>query len=257
MATGHDLSFAAPDWATPWFAPWRVAGEPVADAVLEGLPLWRALEKVQGRDCPVHFVAADALPADIPYELFVHQMREVPTRDNLHDFFNALVWLRYPRTKLALNALHAATLARDGVSPRRGALRDALTLIDENGMFLRGGPELLDALRGRDWQRLFVSGRAGWHGADVVLFGHALLEKLVSPRKDITAHVLPLPAASAGGQDSAMAALCDPAWLASKPFAPLPVLGIPGWDPANLDPAFYDDAKVFRPHAWRPQKGNR
>ena len=35
--------------------------------------------------------------------------------------------------------------------------------------------------------------------------------------------------------------------LATKPFTPLPVLGVPGWWPANQDPAFYDDATVFRP----------
>ena len=35
--------------------------------------------------------------------------------------------------------------------------------------------------------------------------------------------------------------------LADKPFAHLPVLGVPGWWPANEDPAFYDDAAVFRP----------
>lgn len=65
---------------------------------------------------------------------------------------------------------------------------------------------------------------------------HALLEQLaVAPRKALTAHVL----------------LGDPlAWSAgqwaAKPFLPLPVLGIPGWWPANEEPAFYADATVFR-----------
>ena len=35
--------------------------------------------------------------------------------------------------------------------------------------------------------------------------------------------------------------------LAQKPFTPLPVLGVPGWSPANNDPAYYADAQVFRP----------
>ena len=34
--------------------------------------------------------------------------------------------------------------------------------------------------------------------------------------------------------------------LASKPFAHLPVLGVPGWWPANEEPAFYADTSVFR-----------
>ncbi|MFN7122209.1 MAG: DUF3025 domain-containing protein, partial [Hydrogenophaga sp.] len=31
-----------------------------------------------------------------------------------------------------------------------------------------------------------------------------------------------------------------------KPFTPLPVLGVPGWWPANEDAGFYADASVFR-----------
>ena len=34
--------------------------------------------------------------------------------------------------------------------------------------------------------------------------------------------------------------------LASKTFAHLPVLGVPGWWQANEDPVFYADASVFR-----------
>ena len=50
-------------------------------------------------------------------------------------------------------------------------------------------------------------------------------------------------------------ALLD-AWLAgeihaqqwaTKPFTPLPVLGVPGWWPANETPDFYADTQVFRP----------
>ena len=32
-----------------------------------------------------------------------------------------------------------------------------------------------------------------------------------------------------------------------RDLAPLPVLGIPGWWPTNDAPAFYDDARYFRP----------
>jgi hypothetical protein len=35
--------------------------------------------------------------------------------------------------------------------------------------------------------------------------------------------------------------------LAAKPFAHLPVLGVPGWWAGNEDAAFYDDDGVFRP----------
>jgi len=40
-------------------------------------------------------------------------------------------------------------------------------------------------------------------------------------------------------------AMDEAAW-AAKPFSPLPVLGVPGWWPANADHRFYDDPAVFR-----------
>jgi len=47
--------------------------------------------------------------------------------------------------------------------------------------------------------------------------------------------------------DAWLEAHLAPDWLATKPFEPLPVLGVPGWWPANADPAFYANAQVFRP----------
>ena len=83
--------------------------------------------------------------------------------------------------------------------------------------------------------------------ARLTLFGHALIEKLVHPRKDITAHVYAVPRDLAPQDiDAWLADDLTPARLASKPFQPLPVLGVPGWWPANENPVFYDDARVFR-----------
>ncbi len=81
------------------------------------------------------------------------------------------------------------TIERHGTSGPRGALRDALTLFDENAAVLQAPSDLTDALRRRDWHTLFVTQRAQWHAAHLVVFGHALLEKLLQPRKAITAHV--------------------------------------------------------------------
>ena len=85
-----------------------------------------------------------------------------------------------------------------------------------------------------------------------MLFGHALLEKLVSPYKSVTGHVYRAPVPLRLGDDLAawdawLAARLTAAELATKPFTPLPVLGVPGWWPANEDPAYYADAGVFRP----------
>lgn len=225
--------FAAIDWSRPWLAPYRDIGAPLAAAMSAGAAVATTLDAASAS---TRFVPADALPPDEPYEAFVARTGSVPTRDNLHDFFNGLVWLVEPALKSRLNALHVAALAADGVQARRGPLRDAATLVDENGALFDGPPELLDALIARDWQRLFIELRPLWREARLRLIGHALLEKLEAPRKPICAHVL------IGGVD-----MLDPERLAAKPFAPLPVLGVPDWWAANEELAFYADATVFRP----------
>ena len=108
---------------------------------------------------------------------------------------------------------------------------------------------LWDALIARDWRQLFIGLRPLWQDAQLILFGHALLEKLVYPRKQVTAHVyLTQPAIkSIAKLDSWIADDLSAEKLAGKPFTPLPVLGVPGWWPENEDFSFYDDAAVFRP----------
>ena len=46
--------------------------------------------------------------------------------------------------------------------------------------------------------------------------------------------------------DAALAADLSAEYLATKPFAPLPVLGVPGWWAANESAGFYADTAVFR-----------
>ena len=202
--------------------------------------------------CPVRFVSQSELPAGTAYEQFIFDTAQVPTRDNLHDFFNGLCWLRFPLTKQRLNQLQAAELAAAGVGSVRGPVRDALTLFDENAALLQAPDPLWEALNARDWHRLFVTLRPLWVQARLVLFGHALLEKLVAPYKSITAHVFCEPVPGALGEnladwDAWLAHRLSARALAAKPFTPLPVLGVPGWWPANDDPTYYADAGVFRP----------
>lgn len=250
MATGVEQDpFGAIDWAAPWLEPWRAAGEPLAQQLLQrGCAVHSALQAGAGNTCPVRFVAQDELPDGTAYEQFIFDTRQVPTRNNLHDFFNGLAWLHFPQTKRRLNALQAQAIEADGVHAVRGPLRDALTVFDENGALLHAPPALWDALQARDWHRLFVDLRPLWREAWLVLFGHALLEKLVSPRKPIVAHVYKAQKAinSIANLDAWVASEVQPERWATKPFVPLPVLGVPGWWAANEDPAFYADAQVFR-----------
>ena len=239
-------STAGIDWTQPW-----LAGMAGASLELSAHPDV-ATRLNAGRRAPVRFVPQSALPLGQAYEQFIFDTRTVPTRDNLHDLFNGLCWMQFPLTKTRLNQLQAEQLASLGVQSLRGAVRDALTVFDENAAFLQAPPPLWDALLARDWLRLFVTLRPLWAQARLTLFGHALLEKLVSPRKPITAHVYIARVAmnlivDAGQLDAVVAASLSADVLKTKPFVPLPVLGVPGWWPENENFSFYDDSKVFRP----------
>ncbi len=246
---------AAIDWSAPWLQPLRALGEPVALRVVAGASPADALNSdVQAKLLDafrptVRFVSQSALPAGVAYEQHIFDTAQVPTREGLHDFLNGVVWLNFPQTKRRLNQLHVAQIAKTGIAPVRGPTRDALTLFDENAALLRAPDALWDALVAKNWCRVFGDLRGLWAHSYLVLFGHALLEKLVYPRKSITAHVYrAYPAAdSIADLDAWMETELSAEKLASKPFAHLPVLGVPGWWPANESADFYDDTTVFRP----------
>lgn len=255
------------DWLAPWQGPWLGVGQALAQ--------WANAQAGTGGNlahtlneaalAPVRFVPQTELPEGVAYESHIHATGGVPTRDNLHDFFNALCWMRFPQTKHRLNRLQAGAIAQaGGVQATRGPLRDALTLFDENALLLQAPEPLWQALQARDWARLFVTLRPLWAQASAVTFGHALTEKLVAPYKSITAHVLCLPVPANLPPDPGhgphpwdgwLAVRLTPEWLATKPYTPLPVLGIPGWWSANQDPAFYADPDVFRPPRPRRPQG--
>lgn len=245
------------DWQAPWLAPLQALGRQVHDQVLGGAGVARALQEVavaHGLLSGWQFVDQQQLPAGQAYEAFIHSRRSIPTRDNLHDFFNGLIWLHWPLLKQRLNALQAAEIARQGVGAQRGRLRDSITVLDENGGLLLAPQVLCDALRDKRWQELFVGRRALWQQARFLPIGHALLEKLVQPRKAITAHVICVPTQQAPRLASPVEAdgwLCEQLRtqscnLADKPYLPIPILGIPDWCLQNQNFSFYDDSLVFR-----------
>lgn len=199
----------------------------------------------------VKFVPQSALPEGQAYEDFIFKTSQVPTRDGLHDFFNGLCWHRFPLAKRRLNQLQAAEIEAQGVRATRGPVRDALTLFDENVVLMHAPDEVWAALQARDWLKLFVGLREQWQQVHLVLFGHALVEKLVTPYKSITGHVYRIDNQVNPHDEAALDAWLvqdlQPAKLATKPYEPLPVLGIPGWCAANAERAYYEDVNVFRP----------
>ena len=192
---------------------------------------------------------------DEPYETGIARTARVPTRANLHDFFNALIFLHLPEAKARLNQLQSVAIMRDGVGAVRGSVRDAATLIDENGaLVVTERADIVKALRAHDWASLFKDRRAAWRTeVDVIVFGHALLQKLVQPYKAITAHAFHValpPGSPIQAIDHQMAATLDER-LSSVDLMPLPVLGIPSWWKQNENPDFYSDHAVFRPAKMR------
>jgi hypothetical protein len=241
------------DWAAPWWQPWRELGKQVIAYVQAGASVHEALNAYGAAN--MRFVPQSALPEAQAYEAFIFETKTVPTRDNLHDFFNGLAWLRFPRIKARLNALQYEEIANHGVQPLRGAVRDALTLFDENAAFLCANlhAPVIAALRERDWQAAFQTHRALLEAHPPVLFGHALLEKLVSPYKSVTAHVFPAQGAhyfvahaDLDALDASVAKQLKASALLPKPFVPLQVLGVPLWWAANESVDFYADSTVFR-----------
>lgn len=250
-----ESGLAGLDWRLPWYEPWRATGQAVAQRVGQGLAVHEALNAQPPG--PVRFVPQDRLPAGMAYECYVFDSKQCPTRGGLHDFFNGIIWLGLPRAKARLNALQAAEIAAGGVGGRRGAVRDAVTVFDENGAVLHAPWPLWEALLAREWRSLFVDLRPLWRQARLLVVGHALLEQLARPRKGLTAHVWcePCPDPAPGAVDGWLADRLDAPGLAAKPFTPLPVLGIPGWWPENQNFSFYDDSLVFRPR--RPPQAER
>ena len=244
------------DWSQPWFAPWRHLGEPAAHQALQQQSVANALNTIRAGLDPddsngVTFVPQSSLPEGQAYEDFIFKTDQIPSRDGLHDFFNGLCWQRFPKAKRRLNQLQAVEIKAQGIRPTRGPVRDALTLFDENAVLMHAPDVVWDALQARDWRTLFLDLRAQWPQVHLVLFGHAMLEKLVTPYKSITAHVYRLDSTLTPNDDRALDAWLahdlQPAKLATKPFEPLPVLGVPGWWAANAEPGYYDDRQVFRP----------
>ncbi|WP_293761698.1 DUF3025 domain-containing protein [uncultured Aquitalea sp.] len=200
------------------------------------------------------------LEPDAYYEMHIGGTGEVPTRyANWHDWFNALAWLAWPRSKSALNARHVRAIERGEV--KRGPRRDAATLLDECGLIVAVcDPALTQALDDMQWHTLFLRHRADW-GRRIQPFalGHALWEVGLAPHIGWCGKALALAvedsffALDAGARlaelDRRLATLLDDdAWLASpRELWPLPLLGIPGWWPDNEDPAFYDNTDYFRP----------
>lgn len=211
-----------------------------------------ALGAVQARGLPLRFVAPAGRLSARDYETQILATGEVPTRaDTWHDVLNALVWLRFPRFKAALNAAHGQALETESGSTR-GRRRDAMTVLDESGVWVTSRASELPALLvDRAWQTLFHERRQAVNAAmDFIVVGHALLEKALAPYPSMTGKCLLLDAAPFDPEAAETAAVTALEAVGTpRALAPLPIQGIPGWDATNSDARYYDNADIFRPLA--------
>ncbi|WP_435949834.1 DUF3025 domain-containing protein [Psychrobacter sp. DM8] len=227
----------------------------------------------------LNFVSQNVLPEGVGYEQFIGSTGNIPTRDNLHDLFNGSIWLTFPKTKAVLNYYHMLEISKrsdeqdsdeqDNQS-NRGRVRDTITVFDENGAVLvTSNPSVGEALINFDWQGCLIAPRASWDNpkqphadaqAAVYIFGHALLEQLITPRKPLCAHsviinvdqnffALSMPERIAFLDDALanyMDRLLSKEDVVPRHLSPLPILGVPHFWTDNINRDFYDDNYVFR-----------
>jgi len=197
------------------------------------------------------------------YEPRIFLRGDIQTREaNWHDFFNAMVWMTFPRTKAALNALQYEQYLAVQQTQRqnRTAAQDALTIFDEGGAIVVSRDPLLFALLRRfAWKELlWTKRRHVERDMRFFLFGHALYEKVLTPYMGMTAKCVLLDVepnffdlslqaqlAYVDGRTATWFAETD-GELRTSTLAPLPILGVPGWSPENDNPSFYDDKRYFR-----------
>lgn len=211
---------------------------------------------------PIRFIFP---PAEaLAYEDHIYATGEVPTRAaDWHDFFNALAWCVWPRTKAACNILHLRERdARIAAGlPGRGPRRDALTQFDECGLVVvSSDPGIPALLAAHAWEEAFWTRRAQMmETTRFLVFGHGTWDQLRKPffglcakaiYRVVDASWLDLPATERQGETDAWLAaqLLDAGPLrAPRDLAPLPLLGIPGVTPENQSATYYRDTRQFRP----------
>jgi hypothetical protein len=204
------------------------------------------------------------LAFEAQYEPRCYLSGEVQTRENnLHDLFNALVWLVFPQSKAAINARHyrALTETTSPLESQRGRVRDMATLFDESGVIVASADaELSGLLCDFKWKELFWAQREEVQAAmGFYIFGHGLHEKAMRPYVGMTGQGLllqveaeffnwPVARRMELLDERVAAYLNEPSkCLDTRELTPVPLLGIPGWSVENEREEYYDNRDYFRP----------
>lgn len=161
-------------------------------------PLLSSLQ-LSGAGVPIRFAKSPSTRArgfNTLYQPRIFLKGEVSTRtDNWHDFFNAMVWLSFPKIKAYINRRHffiydsEADFPWTKNNPTRNREQDALTIFDEGGAVVVVSASIhidtyknLNADERKKWLHEHIN-----TDVKVFIFGHAVYEVLLEGHKDILA----------------------------------------------------------------------
>ncbi len=245
----------------------RFSGWPGLDDFQAFLDEWpKPIQTLTGK--PLSIVEQAGKPASFEehYAPRIYTSGEIQTRrENWHDFFQYLTWFMFPETKAQINAIHIpharARIASGHALGRRTPVENTLSLFDEGGALLVSSDEkLLDMVRNFQWKTLFWDNRTLLaERFECITFGHAMYEKGLVPYVGMTANTILLHCPSSFHDqswedkwhwlDRQLAIIFSEGKRFQQPkdLQPFPILGMPGWDRANSDEAYYDNQHYFRP----------
>ena len=186
------------------------------------------------------------------YEQRIYLHGQIATRENnWHDLFNAMMWLKYPRIKSALNARQWSDVQQHGLKTRTPG-QCAMTLFDEAGAFVAMPADMLECWKRHDWQGLFIEHAESWRSgkARVAVFGHALLDHALVTETLLVAKCIVLDDRfdfSSGFDMLADGIQSGNRLLANSELRTLPLCGIPGWHSAANSAEFIATSACFSP----------
>ena len=195
------------------------------------------------------------------YESRIYLSGHIQTRaHNWHDFFNAIVWQVFPRSKSKLNEIHYQTQLTELENSinKRSAIRDAATLFDESGIIVfSSNKALIQLLESFEWKELFWKHRENVLSSMLfVVFGHGLYEKALNPYTGMTGKGIIFKvehdyfSKTLSDQlllaDTMLESFLSHTLLSSACLTPVPLLGYPGWFRENESELYYDNKRYFR-----------
>lgn len=215
--------------------------------------VWHAPQNRQGS--LFRFVAQESIDDGQHYEQRIYHHAVVATRsENWHDLFNAMIWMRYPQIKMALNARQVEDMVAFGTKQRTRS-QCAMTHFDEAGAIIRcSDPEMLAAWNEHDWEAFF----SAWprvmaeSGIQVWLFGHSIYEHALNPEIALVAKALVIDSTESlsnefidqylAKQINNQHCLMDP-----QELRPIPLSGIPYWHKLFGQVDFFQRVPCFQP----------